>query len=46
MNTAVVKAELIRDIGGTGSRRGKKSSNLPLLLGAGAVAFLLLKGRK
>lgn len=33
-------------IGGRGTSRKKKSSNMPLVLGAGAMALLLMKGRK
>lgn len=46
MNGAVVKAMLIGDIGGAKKSRKKGSSALPLMLGAGALALMFMKGRK
>lgn len=45
MNGSVIQATMARGFRTVGSGK-KKSSNMPLILGASALAFLMLRGRK
>jgi len=46
MNGAVLQATIARPLRKPGGSSKKKSSNLPLILGAGAIALLMMRGRK
>jgi len=46
MNGAVLQATIAKSLRRPGGSGGKKSSNLPLILGAGALALMFMRGRK